>query len=121
MGQAAAPTGASLLSTRAASPPATRIIAAARAWSLFEGEKITLLPDPDLSAHHDDDEFALAFARLETHYFVNDCWLEPNQLLRGADRLRAIRARLFTVVMTCFVLSVTLGHCTSFGPRQTSI
>lgn len=65
-------------------------IAAARAWSLFEGETITLLPDPDLSAHHDEDHFALAFARLETHYFVNACWLEPGQLLRDADRLRAI-------------------------------
>jgi len=65
-------------------------IAAARAWSLFEGETITLLPDPAMSAQHDDGEFALAFARLETHYFVNDCWLEPNQLLRDADRLRAI-------------------------------
>lgn len=65
-------------------------IAAARAWSLFEGETITLLPDAAMSAQHDDGHFALAFARLETHYFVHDCWLEPNQLLRDAHRLRAI-------------------------------
>lgn len=65
-------------------------IAAARAWSLFEGETITLLPDPAMSAQHDDGHFALAFARLETHYFVNDCWLEPGQLLQDAERLRAI-------------------------------
>lgn len=65
-------------------------IEAARAWSLFEGETITLLPDPAMSSQHDDGHFALAFARLETHYFVHDCWLEPGQLLRDAERLKAI-------------------------------
>lgn len=65
-------------------------IAAARAWSLWEGETITLLPDPKLSAQHDDPDFAIAFARIETHYFVHGCWLEPGQLLRDAGRLRAI-------------------------------
>lgn len=65
-------------------------IEAARAWSLFEGETITLLPDSKISAQHDDGHFALAFARLETHYFVNDCWLEQGQLLRNAHKLHAI-------------------------------
>jgi proline iminopeptidase len=65
-------------------------LTAARAWSLWEGETITLLPDPANSAQHDDGHFAIAFARLETHYFVHDCWLEPGQLLRDAGRLRAI-------------------------------
>lgn len=65
-------------------------IAAARAWSLYEGETITLLPDAATTAQHDDGHFALAFARLETHYFVNDCWLEPGQLLRDAYKLREI-------------------------------
>ena len=65
-------------------------VAAARAWSTFEGETITLLPDPERSAQHDDGHYALAFARLETHYFVHGCWLEPGQLLRDAGRLRDI-------------------------------
>lgn len=65
-------------------------IAAARAWSMFEGEVITLLPDPARAEQHDDGHFALAFARLESHYFMHGCWLEPNQLLRDAGRLRAI-------------------------------
>jgi proline iminopeptidase len=65
-------------------------IIAARAWSLYEGETITLLPDPAMSAHHDDGHFALAFARLETHYFIHDCWLEPDQLLRDARKLHGI-------------------------------
>ncbi len=65
-------------------------VAAARAWSLYEGEVITLLPDPKLSEQHDDGHYALAFARIETHYFVHGCWLEPEQLLRDAHRLAAI-------------------------------
>lgn len=65
-------------------------IEAARAWSLYEGETITLLPDATLSAHHDEGRFAHAFARIETHYFVNECWLEPGQLLRDAHKMRSI-------------------------------
>ncbi|WP_340317194.1 prolyl aminopeptidase [Rhizorhabdus argentea] len=63
---------------------------AAKAWSLWEGETITLLPSADLSAAHGDDHFAIAFARIENHYFHHDCWLEPEQLLRDAVRLRGI-------------------------------
>jgi len=63
---------------------------AARAWSLWEGETITLLPSPALSEQHGDDHFAIAFARIENHYFFNDCWLEPQQLLRNAGRLKGI-------------------------------
>ncbi|MBV9112217.1 MAG: prolyl aminopeptidase, partial [Hyphomicrobiales bacterium] len=42
------------------------------------------------SASHDDAHFALAFARLENHYFVHHCWLEEGQLLRDAHRIRGI-------------------------------
>lgn len=66
----------------------------ARAWSVYEGETISLLPDAARAAAHDDVEFALAFARIETHYFVNQCWLEPGQLLNNVDRLRAIPATI---------------------------
>jgi proline iminopeptidase len=69
-------------------------LAAARAWSLYEGETITLLPDPAQSDQHGDGHFALAFARLETHYFVNHCWLEPGQLLRDVGRIRHIPATI---------------------------
>ena len=65
-------------------------IEAAKAWSLWEGETITLLPDPKFSSVHGDDRFALAFARIENHYFTHNCWLEEGQLLRDAGRLRGI-------------------------------
>src|SRR5579864_5894447 len=48
---------------------------AAKAWSLWEGETITLLPSPDNSATHASERFALAFARIENHYFTHACWL----------------------------------------------
>ncbi|MDR3496271.1 MAG: prolyl aminopeptidase [Ancalomicrobiaceae bacterium] len=68
---------------------ATRL-PAALAWSLWEGETITLLPDAGFSAVHGDAHFAQAFARIENHYFVHGGWLEEGQLLRDAVRLNGI-------------------------------
>ncbi len=69
--------------------PAARI-AAARAWSTWEGSTITLLPDPATADGFAEDRFALAFARIENHYFVHKGWMAESQLLRDAGRLAAI-------------------------------
>ena len=69
--------------------PAIRI-EAAKAWSLWEGETITLLPNPGNSATHAGEHFALAFARIENHYFAHSCWLEEGQLIRDVSRIRHI-------------------------------
>ncbi|NEI69865.1 prolyl aminopeptidase [Rhizobium lusitanum] len=61
---------------------------AAKAWSLWEGETITLLPEPSTSDKFADAEFAHAFARIENHFFVNAGWLEEGQLLRDAHKLK---------------------------------
>ncbi len=72
--------------------PAVRI-EAARAWSRWEGETLTLVPDRSVSDAFHDDRFALAFARIENHYFVHGGWLEEGQLLRDAPaRLAGIPA-----------------------------
>lgn len=63
---------------------------AARAWSLWEGQTITLLPDPGAKAKYGDGEYALAFARIENHYFVHQGWLEEGQLIRDAHKLAGI-------------------------------
>lgn len=60
------------------------------AWSTWEGETITLLPNPDYSDHFYDPEFALAFARIENHFFVHAGWLEEGQLLHDAYKLKDI-------------------------------
>ncbi|PLX41743.1 MAG: prolyl aminopeptidase [Hyphomicrobiales bacterium] len=65
-------------------------IEAARAWSLWEGETITLLPDAANTAQHGSDDFALAFARIENHYFINHGFMAEGQLLREAGRLKDI-------------------------------
>lgn len=64
--------------------------AAALAWARWEGETITLLPDPATSQPFYGDDYALAFARIENHYFVNAGWLDEGQLIRDAGRLRDI-------------------------------
>ncbi len=63
---------------------------AARAWTLWEGRTLTLLPDANVTSGFEDPHFALAFARIENHYFVHGGWLEEGQLIRNADRLRGI-------------------------------
>ncbi|HEY0270859.1 MAG TPA: prolyl aminopeptidase [Sphingomonas sp.] len=64
--------------------------AAARAWSRWEGETITLVSDPAIVGSFEADQFALAFARIENHYFVHHGWMDEGQLLRDVDRLKDI-------------------------------
>jgi proline iminopeptidase len=69
---------------------ATRL-AAARAWSVWEGATSFLHVDQDFVAGHEDAHFALAFARIENHYFVNGGFFEvEDQLLRDAHRIAHI-------------------------------
>jgi proline iminopeptidase len=71
------------------SDPAVQL-AAAKAWSAWEGDVVTLLPNPRVAAQHADEAFALAFARIEAHYFTNGGFLEEAQLIRDAGRLHGI-------------------------------
>ncbi|TVP86030.1 MAG: prolyl aminopeptidase, partial [Thioalkalivibrio sp.] len=63
---------------------------AARAWSVWEGSSSCLRPNPDVIAHFADPSVAVSLARIECHYFRNDSFLEPEQLLRDAGRLAGI-------------------------------
>jgi proline iminopeptidase len=68
-------------------------LAAARAWSTWEGRTSKLLPDAGFVAHYAQDEFAAAFARIECHYFVNRGWFEhDDQLLRDVGKIRHLPA-----------------------------
>ncbi|MEZ6012755.1 MAG: prolyl aminopeptidase [Hyphomonas sp.] len=62
----------------------------AKAWSIWEGETITLLPEPETSDAFLDPDYALAFARIENHFFTYAGWFEDRQLLRDAHRLADI-------------------------------
>ncbi|MFD1703795.1 prolyl aminopeptidase [Methylopila henanensis] len=65
-------------------------LACAKAWSVWEGETITLRPDPAIAVQHGGEAYALAFARIENHYFSHGGWLEEGQLIRDASRLRGV-------------------------------
>lgn len=69
--------------------PAVRL-AAAKAWSQWEGETVTLLPDPAMLEEFTEDNHAIAIARIENHYMVNKGWLDEGQLLANASRIRGI-------------------------------
>ncbi|TFD77233.1 prolyl aminopeptidase [Cryobacterium sp. Sr8] len=60
------------------------------AWSTWESSTITLLQQPETIAHFTEPAFAVAFARIENHYFQNGGWFEPNQLIRDAGKLKDI-------------------------------
>ena len=69
---------------------ATRL-AAARAWSVWEASASFLTQNSDFMEKLDAPHAALAMARIECHYFVNDGFFDsPNQLLETIDRIRHI-------------------------------
>ncbi len=72
---------------------ATRL-AAARAWSAWEGGSTTLLHDPEGGGDFEDAHKAVSLALMEAHYFRHAMFLEPNQLLRDIDRIRHIPATI---------------------------
>lgn len=70
--------------------PAVRL-RAAKAWSVWEGSTLALRADPDRVRRFAEDAYALAFARIECHYFVNGGFLKTDaQLLDEARRIARI-------------------------------
>ncbi|MCG3173564.1 MAG: Proline iminopeptidase [Myxococcota bacterium] len=70
--------------------PAIRL-EAARAWSIWEGATSCLYVNPELISSFGQDDFATAFARIESHYFVNRGFFgEDDWLLRNVGRIRNI-------------------------------
>ncbi len=65
-------------------------LVAAKAWSKWEAETVTLLPDPHVIDAFTDDQFAIPIARIENHYMLNKGWLDEGQLIEGAARLKDI-------------------------------
>jgi proline iminopeptidase len=67
-------------------------LAAAIAWSRWEGSTSSLSYNPDMADSFSNPQFALAFALIENHYFVNKGFLEhENQLIEsGIDIIRNI-------------------------------
>lgn len=64
----------------------------ARAWSKWEAQIVTLLPNRHVVEEFTDDDKAIAIARIENHYMTNGGWLDEGQLLSGASKLKDIPA-----------------------------
>jgi len=64
---------------------------AAKAWSQWEGATICLRPSD--SVYHEFTEIAVSLARIECHYFVNNCFFpEDNYILNNAHRIAHLSA-----------------------------
>ncbi|MBU2010693.1 MAG: prolyl aminopeptidase [Gammaproteobacteria bacterium] len=60
---------------------------AAKAWSCWEGRTATLRPNHNVVERFADAHRALSMARIECHYFVNQAFLDPDQLLRDMPKI----------------------------------
>ncbi|MPZ15239.1 MAG: prolyl aminopeptidase [Chloroflexi bacterium] len=63
---------------------------AALEWCMWESATIEWPPSTELAWRFTDPDFAMAFARLVTHYVRHNAWLEDGSLLRGAAALTDI-------------------------------
>jgi len=68
-------------------------IEAAQAWSTWEGSSVRLILEDEFISHFTDASFAEAFARIECHYFMNNCWFPTdNFLIENIDKIRHLPA-----------------------------
>lgn len=69
-------------------------LAAARAWSIYEGACSSLLPNPDLVAAAAEDTHALGLAKIECHYFRSNLFQPETKLLDDVGRVRHLPATI---------------------------
>ena len=88
--------------------------AAARAWWGWESSVSYLRPRPDKT----DIRTIESLARLETHYFAHNAWIQPEQFLRRIRRLRMpitiVQGRydLVCPIRAAWQLKQTVSHAT---------
>jgi proline iminopeptidase len=62
---------------------------AAKAWSMWEGVTVTLLPDQEMLAEFTEEHHAIAIARIENHYMLTAAgWTKASS--EGREKLRGI-------------------------------
>ncbi|PSS16957.1 hypothetical protein M430DRAFT_51279 [Amorphotheca resinae ATCC 22711] len=60
----------------------------AGAWSSWETATSKLMVDPEYIKKAEDPKWALAFARIECHFFVNGGWMRDGQLIEEAHKIK---------------------------------
>ena len=61
---------------------------ACKEWSLWEGRSSCLYPTRNVVDAF--DECSVSLARIESHFFVNDCFIEENQIIKNIDKILGI-------------------------------
>ncbi len=64
--------------------------AAAKEWTRWEMATSRLFPDPEYLEKADDLDFAVAFARIECHYFINGIFVEEGFILKRTKAIEHI-------------------------------
>mgnify|MGYP001266490833 CR=1 FL=1 len=58
---------------------------ACKKWSLWEGKSSCLFPTENVINAF--DECSVSLARIESHYFVNNCFIEENQIIKNIEQI----------------------------------
>ena len=85
---------------------------AALEWCLWESATPEWPPTAGLSPRFEDPDYAMAFARLVTHYVGHNAWLDDGALLQGADALAGIPG---IMVNGRFDLQAPIGNAWELG------
>ena len=65
-------------------------MASAKNWSAWQGQCATLQPHNQAKDHLLDPKIAVSLAHIETHYFLNNCFLSDNYILKHIDAIVSI-------------------------------
>lgn len=63
---------------------------AAKHWALWEAQCATLHPSHELESQFSRPHQAMALACIESHYFINDCFLKQDQILENSAKIKDI-------------------------------
>lgn len=65
-------------------------VAAAKAWARWEATNTSFRPNQSSQQFYTATHTALALARISSHYFLNHCFLDANQILNHIDAIAEI-------------------------------
>ncbi|WP_101773585.1 prolyl aminopeptidase [Peptostreptococcus faecalis] len=97
---------------------ATRV-EAAKAWSMWEGSIVTLLPNDELVEDFGDEDYAISMATIECHFWMNNMFRDNmNYILDESDIIKDIpthiahgRYDMDCRVIGAYLLSKKLNNC----------
>lgn len=88
------------------------------AWSTWEASVAKLRQDPAIIEQLQEPETCFQFATISNHYFINRCFLEPNQIIKNIGIIRSIptwivhgRYDLLCPVSGAYWLKQQLSEC----------